>query len=83
MSQKEKLIKKYTTYPLPVEVDFVEFMKYLEMNGFKRISFKGSHHIFYQESSEVVISIPTVNGKIVKSSYVKLANEIIYKKRKK
>lgn len=82
MSQKEKLIKKYTNYPFPVEVDFEEFLKYLEICGFKRISIKGSHHIFTHENCKGVLSIATINGKRVKSTYIKMANDIIMKKEK-
>ena len=79
MSQKEKLIKKYTTYPLPVEVDFEEFIKYLEICGFKKISIKGSHHIFIHNNFKGVFSVATMNGKKVKSTYIKMANDIIKK----
>ena len=83
MSQKEKLIKKYTTYPLPVEVKFEEFIKYLEICGFHQTAVKGSHHMFFHKEYNLNVSIATMNGKNVKARYIEIVNELMKKREAK
>ena len=77
MSKDEKLIKKFQTNPLPNDIDFSDFKKYLEMYGFRLISVKGSHNLFTHDDIKEPYVIPTVNGRKVKPYYLKQINKII------
>ena len=79
MAKLEKLIKKFQTTPLPVDIDIGDFLKYAEFYGFKHERIRGSHYIFTHEKLVDPYPIPTVNEKKVKSIYLREFNKLIKK----
>lgn len=77
LSKDDKLIKRMTAKPIPSDIEFKEFRRYLEMYGFKLDRTNGSHNIFIHPNSIDIYSIPTVNGKTVKPQYIKMMNQVI------
>lgn len=77
MSQKEKLISYMQSNPLPTDISFDDFKKYLEYYGFELKRTDGSHNMFVHNKSGLMYTVPTLNGRNVKTIYLKKANEII------
>ena len=77
MAKLEKLIKKFQTIPLPVDIDIEDFIKYAKNFGFKYDRIRGSHYIFIHDKLLVPFPVPTVNGKKVKNVYLRELNRLI------
>ncbi len=80
MSKEEKLIQKFQKYPLPKEIDFDDFVTYAKIFGFEIDRVRGSHNMLVNKDKTVMFPVPTVNGKKVKSIYLREFNKIICKK---
>lgn len=67
MSKLSKLIKKFLSHPPEASFEDVEYV--LEAFGFREVRSRGSHHVFENESGEIII-IPKKGGKKVKRTYL-------------
>lgn len=74
MSSDKKLIEKFQSVPLPKNIDFDEFKKYLSLFGYILVRTAGSHNIFINKEKNLTLCVPTINGKKVKTEYLKQAN---------
>jgi predicted RNA binding protein YcfA (HicA-like mRNA interferase family) len=68
MSQLEKLIQLFLSYP--VEVRFEEVRRILTAFGFEEVRSKGSHHTFRHEDGRIQV-VPKKEGQKVKGIYIK------------
>ena len=68
MTQRDKLIAKMKARP--VEADFADVEKILELFGWKRVRQKGSHFSYGAKGVAEIFTVPVHNGK-VKQGYIK------------
>ena len=74
MSKRDKLRRKLKNNPRNVKFSQVETL--LLRFGFLLARIQGSHHVFVEETKQIIIVIP-VHGNTVKAQYVKEAVAIL------
>ena len=77
MAKDEKLINRFQREPLPKDIDFDDLSRYLSYFGIQVIRVRSSHHIATHPKFSRPFPIPTINGRKVKSKYLKLLNQLI------
>lgn len=77
MSKEDKLIQRFQTEPLPKDIDFADFKKYMELYGFRLDRTDGSHNMFVHDETGKMYPVSTVNGRQVKSYHVKNFNNLL------
>jgi len=68
MSKLDKIIERFLSNP--PDVRFGDVCLLLEAYGFEKKRQTGSHNIFRNDEGDM-ITVPTVNGRTVKRTYVK------------
>lgn len=68
MAQRDKLIARMKARP--VEADFADVEKILELFGWARVRQKGSHFSYGAKGVAEIFTVPVHNGK-VKQGYIK------------
>ncbi|MFB2878305.1 type II toxin-antitoxin system HicA family toxin [Floridanema aerugineum] len=74
MSQLEKLIKFFLSYP--TEARFEDVERLLTAFDFEEVRSKGSHHIFLHEDGRQ-LTIPKKGGKKVEKIYIKQITKLL------
>lgn len=67
MSKIEKLVKYLLSHP--PEARFTEISYVLKSFGYQEVRVKGSHHVFENNSGNVIV-VPKKGGKKVKRTYI-------------
>ena len=83
LSKEEKLNQLFNKKPVPKDITFSDAKKYLKKHGFELKRTSGSHNTFigYTKSKKkIMIVVPVVNGRYIKSGYVETINNAIREK---